>query len=365
MLFYFTKRLFLIIPTIFIIIAINFFVIQAAPGGPIEKIIQQINHHSANAEVASGGAMNFSTNEFANNLNKNNLTNSHSEIDPELLADLQKQFGFNLTLQERFFLMIKKLSHFDLGTSFYQDKKVIDLILEKMPVSVSLGLGSIIVTYFFAIWLGIKKAINDNSNFDKISTILIVIFNAIPGFLLAIGLIILFCGGNFLNIFPIKGLVSANFSQLNWWQKILDYLWHLFLPILAMSLGSIAALTIFCKNSFLAELNKSYVFFAISKGVNLNRLLYFHIFRNGLMIVIANLPAQLITVFFTSSMLIEVIFSLDGIGLLGYEAMISRDYPVIFGTLFLFSIFGLIANIISDLCYHLIDPRLNFNAKNK
>ena len=334
-----------------------------APGGPVEQLINKINHQTISGEVAMSSSLNKSISINPINNTAISSNNHATEIEPELLAEINKTFGFNLSLPERFLKTLKQLITFDLGTSFYQDKKVGDLIIEKLPVSISLGFWSLIISYLIAIPLGIKKAVKCNSSFDLTTTTIIIIFNALPSFLLAIGLIILFCGGNFLKIFPLKGLISDNFTELNWYHKILDYFWHLTLPILAMIASGIASLTIFCKNTFLEEFNKTYVSLAISKGLGLKKILYHHIARNALMLIIGGLPAQLITIMFTSSMLIEIIFSLDGIGLLGYEATISRDYPVIFGTIFCFSLIGLIANIISDICYRLIDPRINYSTK--
>jgi microcin C transport system permease protein len=257
--------------------------------------------------------------------------------------------------------MIKKFLLFDFGTSFYQDRKVIDLVFEKLPVSISLGLWSTLLIYLISIPLGIKKAVNDGSKFDVASSVAISIGHAIPAFLFAILLIVLFAGGNFLNIFPLRGLVSEGFAQMNWWQKIIDYFWHLVLPITAIVIGGFASLTFFVKNSFIEEINKQYVLTAYAKGLNQNQVLYFHIFRNAMMIVIAGIPAAFIGILFTGSMLIEIIFSLDGLGLLGYESAISRDYPVMFGTLYIFTLIGLVVNIISDLTYKLVDPRINFS----
>jgi microcin C transport system permease protein len=256
--------------------------------------------------------------------------------------------------------MIKKFLIFDFNESFYSDKKNIDLILEKLPVSISLGIWSTLLIYLVSIPLGIKKALNDGNKFDLWSSAIIIFFYSIPAFLLAILLMIIFCGGNFLNIFPLRGLTSSNFAELNFFEKILDYLWHLVLPIFAMIIGGFASLTFFCKNTFLEEINKNYVITAYSKGLTQNQVQYFHIFRNALLQVIASLFTILIGVFFTSSLLIEIIFSLDGLGLLSYEAIISRDYSLIFASLYIFSIIGLVGNIITDFIYFLIDPRINF-----
>lgn len=356
---YFLKRFFLIFPTLFFIIFLNFIVIQIAPGGPVEKFLSQINHQKITSEVSDNSINNTKFQDQSSSMTSSKYLGSNG-VDPDLIKIIEKNYGFDLPLYERFLVMMKKFILFDFGESFYQDKKITDLILEKMPVSISLGLWSVVITYLVSIPLGIKKALNNGSKFDLITSSVVVFLHSIPAFLLAILLIILFCGGNFLNIFPLRGIVSANFAELNIWQKILDYFWHLFLPILSMVIGGFASLTFFCKNSFLEEINKNYVLCAKAKGLSLNRILYFHIFRNALMIVIASLPNMLVGIFFTSSLLIEVIFSLDGLGLLSYEAIISRDYPLIFSSLYFFTILGLIMNIVNDLIYRIIDPRIHF-----
>jgi len=337
---------------------INFMVIQAAPGGPIEQFIAKINHaNQAKGEVASQDSIkNFSSD------NQSQYRGSNG-IDPEIIAKIEKLYGFDLPLWERFWLMIKKFVVFDFGVSFYQDKKVIELIWEKLPVSISIGLWSTLLVYLISIPLGIKKAIYNGSKFDVISTTLVIIGYAVPSFLFAVFLMIIFAGGNFLHIFPLRGLVSANFDELNWWRKIFDYIWHMTLPIISMVVGGFASLTFFCKNSFLEEINKQYVLTAYAKGLSQKQVIYGHVFRNAMMIVIAGFPAAIVGILFTGSMLIEIIFSLDGLGLMGYEAAISRDYPVMFGTLYFFTFIGLITTIISDFIYKLIDPRLNFEFK--
>jgi len=259
--------------------------------------------------------------------------------------------------------MMKRFLSFDFGESFYQDKKITELLWEKLPVSISLGIWTSLLVYLISIPLGIKKAVNDGSKFDLWTSSVVIFLHAIPAFLFAILLIILFAGGNFLNIFPLRGLVSENFSELVWWKKIFDYFWHMALPIIAMTIGGFASLTFFCKNSFMEEINKQYVLTAYAKGFQEKQVLYRHVFRNAMMIVIAGLPSALIGILFTGAMLIEVIFSLDGIGLLGYEAALSRDYPVMFATLYLFTLLGLVTNIISDLTYRLVDPRVNFEKR--
>lgn len=360
---YITKRILLIFPTLFFIMLVNFAIIQAAPGGPVEQFLARLNHENhASSEAAN-------VNLVSHNIAPEAMANAKYQgadavsngVDPEIIAKIEKLYGFDRPVHKRFFVMIKKFLLFDFGTSFYQDRKVIDLVFEKLPVSISLGLWSTLLIYLISIPLGIKKAVNDGSKFDVASSVAISIGHAIPAFLFAILLIVLFAGGNFLNIFPLRGLVSEGFAQMNWWQKIIDYFWHLVLPITAIVIGGFASLTFFVKNSFIEEINKQYVLTAYAKGLNQNQVLYFHIFRNAMMIVIAGIPAAFIGILFTGSMLIEIIFSLDGLGLLGYESAISRDYPVMFGTLYIFTLIGLVVNIISDLTYKLVDPRINFS----
>ncbi len=360
--YYFLKRFLLIFPTLFVILLLNFLIIQTAPGGPVERFLSQINHNKTSGEISESKINNFDIKNISQD-SSNFKYQGLQGVDPELIKQIEKNYGFDLPIHQRFFLMLKKFLVFDFGESFYQDKKIIDLIIEKLPVSISLGLWTVLLTYLISIPLGIKKALKDGSKFDIYSSTIIIFLHAIPAFLFAILLIVLFCGGNFLNIFPLRGLVSENFAELNWWQKIFDYFWHLFLPIVSMIIGGFASLTFFCKNSFIEEINKNYVLCARAKGLSQNQILYFHIFRNALMIVIAGLPSLLIGIFFTSSMLIEVIFSLDGLGLLGYESAVSRDYPLIFASVYIFTLLGLIANIISDLTYRLIDPRIDFESR--
>ena len=340
---------------------VNFLIIQAAPGGPVEQFISKLNHTTQiKGEIAP---QNFSLNSSQDISTNSNLKYRGSVgVDPEIIAKIEKLYGFDLPIWQRFWLMIKKFILFDFGVSFYQDKKVTELIWQKLPVSISIGLWSTLLIYLISIPLGIKKAVKDGSKFDIWSSSVIIIGHAIPSFLFAIFLIVLFAGGNFWSVFPLRGLVSENFYDLNWWQKIIDYFWHMTLPIAAMVIGGFASLTFFCKNSFLEEINKQYVLTAYAKGLNQKSVLYKHVFRNAMMIIIAGFPATMVGILFTGSMLIEIIFSLDGLGLLGYEAAISRDYPVIFGTLYFFTLIGLITSIISDFTYRIIDPRVNFDG---
>lgn len=357
---YLTKRILLIMPTLFLIMLVNFMIIQTAPGGPVERLINNLNHPSvASSEVSIASKSSFS----AIQLNDNIKYRGASGIEPEIISKIEKIYGFDKPLWERFWDMMKKYLVFDFGTSFYQDKSVTNLVLERLPISISLGLWTTLLVYLISIPLGIKKAVKNGSKFDIYSTTILIIFYAIPSFLLAIFLMILFCGGNFWSIFPLRGLVSENFSELNFWQKILDYFHHLALPIFSMILGGFASLAFLCKNSFLEEINKQYVLAVKARGLTQSQILYRHIFRNALLIVISGFPAALIGVIFTSSMLIEIIFSLNGLGLLGFEAAINRDYPILFGTLYFFTLIALITNIIGDLTYRLVDPRIDFNNR--
>lgn len=356
MLYYLIKRILLIFPTLFFIMLINFAIIQLAPGGPVEQFINNMKTHNSSAEISSS---------TLNNIEQSFIENSAdlSAVDQEIIAKIKAEYGFDQPFWTRFFSMLKKFIIFDFGESFYQDKKVSSLIIEKLPVSISLGLFTTLLIYFISIPLGIKKALNDGSKFDVVTSFLVSIGHAIPSFLFAILLIILFASGNFLKIFPIRGLVSDNFAELSFFAKILDYFHHLVLPIIAMVIGGFASLTFFVKNSFSEEINKQYVLTAYAKGLDDKKILYHHIFRNAMMLIIAGIPSAFIAILFTGAMLIEIIFSLDGLGLMGYKAAISRDYPVMFATLYFFTFLGLIVNIISDITYKLVDPRINFDKQ--
>ncbi len=364
MYFYTLKRFLLIIPTLFFIMLINFWKIQTAPGGPVEKLIANLN--SSTHSSAESSSLNLNSQLTLNNqdISSGNIKYRGSQgIDEEIIKKIEQIYGFDKSLWQRFWDMLKKYLSFDFGNSFYQDKKVIDLVLEKMPVSISIGIWTTLLVYLISIPLGIKKAVRNGSKFDVWTSLVIVIGYAIPSFLFAILLIVLFAGGNFFDIFPLRGLVSNNFDELVWYQKIFDYLWHMILPIISMVIGGFAGLTFLCKNSFLEEINKQYVLTAKAKGLSQSKVLYGHVFRNAMLIVIAGFPATIIGILFTGSMLIEIIFSLDGLGLLGFEAAISRDYPVIFGTLYFFTLLGLVTSIIGDLTYRLIDPRIDFESR--
>ncbi|WP_425917682.1 microcin C ABC transporter permease YejB [Acinetobacter sp. TSRC1-2] len=348
---YILKRLLLIIPTLFFILLINFVVIQIAPGGPVEQAIQQ-------AEAFQGlGATGGET-----AATKSNYQGAKG-LSEEMVEKIKAQYGFDQPAPERFWMMLKSYVTFDFGTSFFKDKPVTQLLWEKMPVSLSLGLWSTLLIYLISIPLGIKKARQHGMLFDKSTSMLLAIGYAVPSFVFAVLLIVFFAGGSYFQWFPLQGLVSENFSELSVLGKIKDYFWHMTLPLLAMVIGGFASLTYLTKYSFMEELNKQYVLAARSKGLTESRVLYGHVFRNAMLIVIAGLPEALIGIFFVGNLFIEIIFNLDGLGLLGFEAIQQRDYPVIFGTLFLFTLLGLILRLISDVLYQVIDPRINFDSR--
>ena len=359
MLAYIVRRLLLIVPTLLGILLINFIIVQAAPGGPVEQMIAKLEGFDA----ASGGA----TARVSGGGGEVSVAGSNYRgaqgLDPELVAEIEKMYGFDKSAPERFWLMLKSYAQLDFGQSFFRDASVVDLILEKMPVSISLGLWSTLITYLISIPLGIAKATRHGSAFDVWTSSAIIVGYAIPAFLFAILLIVLFAGGSYWDWFPLRGLTSSNFDQLSLGGKILDYFWHLALPVTALVIGSFATLTLLTKNSFLDEIGKQYVVTARAKGLTDNRVLYGHVFRNAMLIVVAGFPSAFLGIFFAGSMLIEVIFSLDGLGLLGFESIVNRDYPVVFGTLFIFSLFGLVAKLLSDLMYTLIDPRIDFDSR--
>ena len=358
---YILKRILLMIPTLFGIMLVNFILVQFAPGGPIDQIIEQMS--SANSGSVSTRATGAASDMGSSSLVDGGNNPASRGLDPEMLAELEKQFGFDKPVHERFFIMIWSYATFDFGDSYYQDRPVVDLVLERLPVSISLGLWSLMLIYMISIPLGVHKAVKDGTRFDVWTSAAIFVGYAIPGFLFAIVLIIVFAGGSYLDWFPLRGLVSDNFAELSILGKIGDYFWHLALPIAALTIGGFATLTMLTKNSFLEEISKQFVLTARSKGLTESRVMYGHVFRNAMLIVIAGFPAALIGILFTGSMLIEVIFSLNGIGLLGFEAVITRDYPIMFGTLFVFTIIGLILHLIGDITYTLIDPRIDFETR--
>ena len=355
---YLMRRLLLVIPTLFGIMVINFALTQFVPGGPIEQIIANYEGNGDVFEGIAGGG-----NEVAQNFEQDEKYTGARGLPPEFIAELEKEFGFDKPPLTRFLFMMWNYLRLDFGESYFRSISVIDLVIEKMPVSISLGLLSTLIAYMVSIPLGIRKAVRDGSKFDTWTSVLIVLAYAIPGFLFAILLLVLFAGGSYFQIFPLRGLTSENFSELGLFSKVIDYLWHISLPVLASSISAFATLTLLTKNSFLDEIQKNYVITARSKGVSERRVLYGHVFRNAMLIVIAGFPAVFIGVFFTGSLIIETIFSLDGLGRMGFEAAIARDYPVIFGTLFIFGLMGLVVGIISDLMYVFIDPRIDFEIR--
>lgn len=366
MLGYIIRRLLLIIPTLLGIMLISFAIIQATPGGPVENVISRMKGFEQGVESRLN-SQNQDLIKSTNNVTQSSQTTSKYRgaqgLDPALIKRLEKMYGFDKPAHERFLLMLKNYVMFDFGESFFKNAKVTELIIAKMPVSISLGLWSTLLIYLVCIPLGIKKAISHGSRFDVTTSAMIIVGYAIPGFLFAILLIILFSSGTFWQIFPLRGLTSDNFAELSTWGKIADYFWHITLPIIAMSIGGFATLTMLTKNSFLDEINKQYVVTARAKGLTENRILYGHVFRNAMLLIIAGFPATLISVFFTGSLLIEVIFSLDGLGLLSFESALNRDYPVIFATLYIFSLMGLLLKLVSDLTYTLVDPRIDFESR--
>lgn len=350
---YILKRMLLMIPTLFFIVLINFMIVQIAPGGPVEQAIQQIQNAQG---LGTGTSASSSLSNLAQYQGARGLS-------PEMVDKIKAQYGFDRPAHERFWLMIKGYLTFDFGTSFFKDKPVTQLLYEKLPVTLSLGLWSTFLIYLIAVPLGMKKAKKNGLVFDQSTSLLLAVSYAIPSFVFAIVLIVFFAGGSYLQWFPLQGLVSENFAQLGLLEKIKDYLWHMCLPILGMVLGSFAALTYLTKYSFVEELQKPYVLTARSKGLSERQVLYGHVFRNAILVIVAALPEALVGIFFVGNLFIEIIFNLDGIGLLGFEAITQRDYPVVFGTLFLFSLFGMILRLIGDLLYQVIDPRIDFEAR--
>ncbi|HET8708494.1 MAG TPA: microcin C ABC transporter permease YejB [Pseudomonadales bacterium] len=356
MLAYVIRRLLLIIPTLLGIMLINFVIVQAAPGGPVEQMVAKLQGLETNAMGRVGGAKAADVSSRSSDSGYRGAQG----LDPDLIKRIEKLYGFDKPPHERFMQMLKNYLRFDFGDSFYRDRSVIDLIKEKMPVSISLGLWSTLLVYLISIPLGIKKAVQHGSHFDVWSSTAIIIGYAIPGFLLAIILIVFFAGGSYWSLFPLRGLTSSNFDQLSWMEKAIDYLWHMVLPTIAYVIGGFATTTMLTKNSFLDEIRKQYVVTARAKGLNTNQVLYGHVFRNAMLLIIAGFPSAFVGIFFTGALLIEMVFSLDGLGLLGFESVVNRDYPVMFGTLFIFTLISLVMNIISDITYMLVDPRIDF-----
>ncbi|MDX1465207.1 MAG: microcin C ABC transporter permease YejB [Halomonas sp.] len=352
---YVLRRLLLMIPTLLGIMLLNFIIVQAAPGGPIDQVLARFQGLSSQASTRMEGG--------GGDVAAGGESRGARGIPPAFIEKLEAQFGFDEPAHERFLGMIADYATFDFGESFFRDEQVTTLMLERLPVSISLGLWTTLVVYLVSIPLGIRKALHHGSPFDVWSSGLVIVGYAIPGFLFAILLIVLFAGGSYWDVFPLRGLTSADFDELSAWGKVKDYLWHITLPVAASAIGSFATLTMLTKNSFLDEVHKQYVLTARAKGASDRRVLYGHVFRNAMLIIIAGLPAALVGIFFTGSLLIEVIFSLNGLGLLGFEAVMQRDYPVIFGTLYLYTLIGLILKLISDLTYVWVDPRIDFETR--
>jgi microcin C transport system permease protein len=366
---YIIRRVLFMFPTLLGIMFVSFVVVQFAPGGPVERVIAQLTGSDTSGLGRIGGSPggDFGARGQLQGASQIDAANSKYRgaqgLDPEFIKSLEKQFGFDKPAYVRFFIMLKNYATFNFGKSYFRDVSVLQLIKEKLPVSMSLGIWMTLLTYLISIPLGIRKAVRDGSHFDVWTSGAIIIGYAIPGFLFAILLIILFAGGSFLDLFPLRGLTSDNWADLPWWKKILDYFWHLTLPIICMGLGSFATMTLLTKNSFLDEIRKQYVLTARAKGCSERQVLYGHIFRNAMLIVIAGFSGAFVGAFFGGSLLIETIFSLDGLGLLSFESVLNRDYPVVFANLYIFSLIGLVVNLISDLTYTLVDPRIDFETR--
>ncbi len=370
MIAYIIRRLLLIIPTLFAIMVINFAVIHIAPGGPVEQAIAELTGQGSDivervTRTGSGEQLEQgrSTETVTTAADSGSKYRGSQGLDPEFIAELEARFGFDKPLHVRFFETMKNYLLFDFGESFFRDESVTNLVLDKMPVSISLGLWTTLLVYLISIPLGVLKAVRDGSEFDGWTTVVLIVGTAIPGFLFAVFLLVVFAGGSYLDWFPLAGLVSDNWSELSWPAKIADYFWHITLPVLAMVIGGFAGLAMLTKNSFLDQINQQYVMTARAKGLAERRVLYGHVFRNAMLIVIAGFPGAFVGILFTGSLLIEIIFSLDGLGLLGFEAAFKRDYPVMFATLYFFSLLGLLMNLIGDLMYMIIDPRIDFEVR--
>ena len=350
---YIVRRLLLMIPTLIGIVTISFVIIQFVPGGPIEQIEAKLAGTALDATATIGGGAGGDAGGLV----------ATGQLEPEMVAELEKLYGFDRPVHERYLKMLWDFARFDFGNSYFKDRPVTELIRERLPVSISLGLWTTLLTYLISIPLGIRKAVRAGTRFDAWTSVAITVGYAVPGFLFAVLLVVVFAGGTFVDWFPTQGLVSDNWAELGWPARIADYFWHMVLPIGAMVIGAFASLTILTRNSILDEIGKQYVITARAKGLSERGVLYGHVFRNAMLIVIAGFPAAFIGVLFTSSLLIEVIFSLDGLGLLGFEATINRDYPVMLGSLFIFSLLGLVANLLGDITYTLVDPRIDFERR--
>ncbi|MDB5368578.1 MAG: microcin transporter permease YejB [Roseomonas sp.] len=361
---YLLRRLALLVPTLFGIILINFAVVQFAPGGPVDQMLAELRGQGGSAigrmSGEGGGEIRAPSGEGGGPAGSYRGARG---LDPAVVAEIERAFGFDKPAHVRFFEMLKGYLSFDFGRSLFQGRPVLDLVLEKLPVSISLGLWSTLLIYFISIPLGIAKATRDGSRFDFWSSAVVLVGYAVPGFLFAILLVVLFAGGSFLQIFPLRGLASSGASDWPFWQRALDYAWHMVLPTISLVIGGFAGLVMLTKNSFMDEIGKQYVLSARAKGAGENRVLYGHVFRNAMLLIIAGFPAAFIGILFTGALLVEIVFSLDGLGLLGFESAIRRDYPVMFGTLYIFTLLGLVMQIVGDITYTLIDPRIDFEAR--
>ena len=344
---YILKRILLMVPTLIGVMLITFIVTQFVPGGPVEQLVHQLQGKGATGEATAGAE---------------GLYRGARGLDQERLAELKALYGFDKPAHERFLTMLGNYITFDLGDSYFHHQSVLDLILSKLPVSISLGLWTFFLTYATCIPLGVAKATRDGSTFDVVSSTIVLVGYAIPGFVLGIALLVLFGGGSFWDVFPLRGLVSDNWEDLPWYQQVLDYLWHMVLPVISLVVGSFAVMTMLTKNALIEEIRKQYVLTARAKGLTENKVLYKHAFRNAMIPLVTNFPAAFIGAFFTGSLLIETIFSLDGLGLLSYESVLRRDYPVVLGSLYLFTLLGLVAKLLTDISYVLIDPRIQFES---
>jgi microcin C transport system permease protein len=367
---YLLKRLLLIVPTLFGIMLINFAIVQFAPGGPVERVIAQITGTDVSATARIGGGqgdgLSTSTQTQGSQSGGGDAGSKYrgaQGLDREFIKALEKQFGFDKPAHERFFLMMKNYLMFDFGKSYFRDVSVLQLIKEKLPVSISLGIWMTLITYLISIPLGIRKAVHDGERFDTWTSGVLVIGYAIPGFLVAVFLLVMFAGGSFFQWFPSRGLTSDTWGHMSPLGKVLNYFWHLTLPLIAMSLGAFTTMTFLTRNAFLDEIRKQYVMTAQAKGLGQSQVLYGHVFRNAMLLIIAGFPGAFIHAFFSGSLLIETIFSLDGLGLLSFESVINRDYPVVFATLYIFALLGLVVNLVSDFIYTLVDPRIDFESR--
>jgi microcin C transport system permease protein len=361
MLAYITRRLLLIVPTLFGIMVLNFAIVQFAPGGPVEQTIARLKGTVVSVtEPIVGSSSDFSSRQGAG---EESAYRGARGLDPGIIKEIERMYGFDKPAHERFWMMMKDYATFNFGESFFKGRPVVDLVIEKMPVSISIGLWSALIIYLVSIPLGIAKAVRDGSPFDVWTSIVVVVLSAIPGYLFAVLLIVLFAGGSFLQWFPLQHLTSPDWDLMSWPERILDYIWHMALPLTALVIGGFASLTLLTKNSFLDQINQQYVITARAKGLTERRVMYGHVFRNAMLIVIAGFPGAFIGLLFSGSLLIEIIFNLDGLGYLGYEAVISRDYPIMFGTLYFFTLIGLLTQIVSDVMYTIVDPRIDFEAR--